>query len=237
MGKDQPMIKKILREIFQKREQQQDLIIEEVSPKLAMRSVYLEKKWGGKNKDFYSGGGSHSKKLVGPYVRAIKRFLASQPEQLIVCDFGCGDFNVGKRLVGFSKKYHAFDVVEELIARNREQFKHEKLTFDCLDIVADELPKGDCVLIRQVLQHLSNDHIKKVVPKLQQFKYAIITEHLPKRRFEPNLDKTTGVNIRLSRNSGVVLHEPPFSINARAREELLRISYNKGVVVSTLYTF
>lgn len=154
-----------------------------------------------------------------------------------MCDFGCGDFNVGKRLVDFTKAYRAFDVVEELIARNRQQFKNEKLTFDCLDIVADELPKGDCVLIRQVLQHLSNEHIKKVVLKLRQFKYAIITEHLPKKEFVPNLDKTTGVNIRLSRSSGVVLHAPPFSINATAREELLRIAYNKGVVVTTLYTF
>ena len=232
------MIRSLLKNIFQKKKTHKtDAIVEEVSPKQAMRSVYLEKKWGGKNKDFYSGGGSHSKRLVGPYVQAIKTFLESQPEQLIVCDFGCGDFNVGKRLVDFSKKYRAFDVVEELITRNREQFKHEKLSFDCLDIVVDEFPKGDCVLIRQVLQHLSNDHIKKVVPKLQQFKYAIITEHLPKKGFVPNLDKTTGVNIRLSRNSGVVLHESPFSIAAASRKELLRIPYNKGVVVTTLYTF
>ncbi len=232
------MIRNLIRKIFQKKEKHRiDPIVKEVSPKLAMRSVYLEKKWGGKNKDFYSGGGSHSKRLVGPYVRTIKTFLDSKPNKLTVCDFGCGDFNVGKRLVEFSKTYQAFDVVEELIVRNRKQFKNEKLTFDCLDIVADELPQGDCVLIRQVLQHLSNDHIKEVVPKLKQFKYAIITEHLPKKEFVPNLDKTTGVNIRLSRNSGVVLHEPPFSIAAVSREELLRIPYNKGVVVTTLYTF
>jgi len=232
------MIQKLIHKIFKKKQRSMShSVVENISPKTAMRSVYLEKKWGGKHKDFYSGGGSHSKRLVGPYVKTIKRFLETKPNMLTICDFGCGDFNVGKRLVALSKAYYAFDVVEELIARNKAQFKNDKLEFACLDIVEDDLPQGDCVLIRQVLQHLSNDHIAKVIPKLRQFKYVIITEHVPKKKFVPNLDKTTGVNIRLSINSGVVLHEPPFSIHAKETTELLRIPYNKGVVVTTCYKF
>ncbi len=144
---------------------------------------------------------------------------------------------MGSQLVSHAHKYHAFDVVEELIARNKQKFQHANLTFDCIDIVQEELPSGDCVLIRQVLQHLSNQHIIEVLPKLKNFKYAIITEHLPKGEFAPNLDKITGANIRLSRGSGVVLHEPPFNLTAVAREELLRVKYNKGVIVTTLYNF
>ncbi len=211
--------------------------VNNILPKQVMQKIYSEKEWGGKKYDFYSGFGSHSKKVVKPYVRGVKKFLNSNGSKLTVCDLGCGDFNVGHQLIDCAEKYLAFDVVEELIERNKRKFKNKKLIFGCIDIVEDELPKADCVLIRQVLQHMSNDNIKKVVPKLNAFKYAIITEHLPKKEFVPNLDKVTGASIRLSRNSGVVLHEAPFMLESKNRQEMLRIKYNKGVIVTTLYQF
>ena len=43
------------------------------------------------------------------------------------------------------------------------------------------------------------------------YKYLIVTEHLPKGRFDVNLDKKSGKSIRLFVNrSGVILHKPPF---------------------------
>ncbi|GMN09980.1 class I SAM-dependent methyltransferase [Croceitalea sp. MTPC9] len=209
----------------------------EVPIKKVMSEVYSKKKWGGSKYDFYSGFGSHSKKVVKPYVKTISEFLNSHSNSLLVCDLGCGDFNVGSQLVKFSKEYIGVDVVEELIERNKKLFTDEKLSFQCLNIVEESLPKTDCILVRQVLQHLSNNDIKKVVEKFKAYKYVIVTEHLPKRTFMANLDKITGANIRLSRNSGVVLHENPFNIAAKSREELLRIKYNKGIIVTTLYNF
>ncbi|WP_350290013.1 class I SAM-dependent methyltransferase [uncultured Croceitalea sp.] len=205
--------------------------------KKVMSEIYAKKKWGGAKYDFYSGFGSHSKKVVKPYVKTISNFLESHLNSLLICDLGCGDFNVGSQLVPFSKSYIGVDVVEELVERNKKLFINDKLSFKCLNIVEEELPKADCILVRQVLQHLSNNDIKKVVEKFKVYKYVIVTEHLPKRAFKPNLDKITGANIRLSRNSGVVLHEPPFNMVARNRQELLNIKYNKGTIVTTLYEF
>ena len=71
------------------------------------------------NQDFYSGVGSHSPEIVDPYIDAVKSFLKSFGEPIVVCDLGCGDFNVGKELVSLSKKYIAVDIVPDLIARNR----------------------------------------------------------------------------------------------------------------------
>lgn len=202
-----------------------------------MGRIYKHKLWGGKKYDYYSGFGSHSKKVVKPYVKTIGGFLKTHEKQLAVCDLGCGDFNVGNQLVEFSESYIGVDVVPDLVERNKKQFQNSKLSFTCLDIINDDLPFADCVLVRQVLQHLSNSDILKLAAKLQKYSFAIVTEHLPKKKFVPNLDKLTGANIRLSNNSGVVLHEAPFSIPAKQKEELLRIKYNKGLIVTTLYQF
>ena len=219
------------------KENQSSIKVPKQPVKKIMSEIYAKKKWGGAKHDFYSGFGSHSKKVVRPYVKTISKFLKSNSNPLLVCDLGCGDFNIGSQLVEFSKGYIGVDVVEELIQRNKKLFICDKLSFKCLNIVEEELPKADCILIRQVLQHLSNADILKVIEKLKAYTYVIVTEHIPKGTFEANLDKITGANIRLSRNSGVVLHEPPFSMSAKNKQELLNIKYNKGTIITTLYEF
>jgi len=86
--------------------------------------------------------------------------------------------------------------------------------FRVLDITNDALPKADVAIIRQVLQHLSNEQILQALPRiLSAYKYVILTEHLPAREgFEPNVDKPAGPDIRLGIDSGIVLRRPPFNI-------------------------
>lgn len=205
------------------------------STKEVMSDIYEKKRWGGRQKDFYSGSGSHSRKVVQPYIKVISSFLKDFEDGLIVCDLGCGDFNVGENLVPYSKKYIGIDIVDDLIERNKKLFINEKLEFQCLNIVIDNLPMGDCILVRQVLQHLSNEEIITVVKKVEKFKHVIVTEHIPKGEFVANAEKSTGAGIRLSKNSGVVLTEPPFNMNPEKSTELLRIRYRGALIVTTHY--
>lgn len=206
-----------------------------LSTQEVMEAIYTNKTWGGRKHDFYSGQGSHLDKIVNPYVKKITQFLETFEPKLTVCDLGCGDFNVGSRLVAHSDGYIGVDIVPQLIERNKQRFQDAGLEFQCLNIVTDTLPEADCVLVRQVLQHLSNDEIARVVPKLEKFKYVIVTEHLPKGDFVPNLDKKTGANIRLSSHSGVVLHEAPFDFKPMKQRELIQVHIKKGQVVTSLY--
>jgi len=203
----------------------------------AMAQVYELKLWGNGESEFYSGDGSHDPKIVAPYLKVMKEFLNTFKTPLSICDFGCGDFNIGKELVKFSKYYYAIDIVPKLIKRNIDTFKFENLEFHCLDIGKDNLPKADCVIIRQVLQHLSNAEIQCVVKKLGVYKYAVLTEHLPVNEFEANKDIISGQGIRLKKNSGVNLLVPPFNFKVKEEKELLRIVLNgsDGVIVTTLY--
>ncbi|MFD2822160.1 class I SAM-dependent methyltransferase [Lacinutrix iliipiscaria] len=206
--------------------------------KAVMQQIYEMNLWGGTSTDFYSGTGSHEPKIVNPYLKALITFFESHNTPLVVCDLGCGDFNIGKSLSKYTQKYIAIDIVEKLINRNKSLFKESNLEFYCLDISNDELPSGDCIILRQVLQHISNTEIQKIIKKIAVYKYIILTEHLPSEDYIPNKDIISGQGIRLKQNSGVNLLEAPFNLNIREEKTLdtYILENNKGCIVTTLYT-
>ncbi len=203
----------------------------------AMEQVYEMKLWGDNKSDFYSGVGSHHPEIVHPYIDVLTSFLTSFKNPLVVCDLGCGDFNVGKKLVQYAKKYVAVDIVTELIEHNKSTFKEENLEFHCLDIAVDDLPAGDCAILRQVLQHLSNAEVQRILSKLTDFKYVIVTEHLPEGDFVPNKEIISGQGIRLKKQSGLNVLAPPFNFKVIEEKQVLSIILNdsKGVIVTTIY--
>jgi len=170
-------------------------------------------------------------------LQAVTAFLKAHNNNLIVCDLGCGDFNIGKHLTNYTEQYVAIDIVENLIKRNKKLFKEDRLEFHCLDIAEDEIPPADCIILRQVLQHLSNAEIQKIVIKMAVFKYIILTEHIPIGNFMANKDILTGQGIRQKQNSGVNILEPPFNfkpIEAKTLGEFI-LGKHKGRIVTTLY--
>ena len=204
----------------------------------AMQQVYDMHLWGGKDFDFYSGSGSHDSHIIEPYLDAISTFLKSHNKKLTVCDLGCGDFNIGKQLLKYTEKYIAVDIVENLITRNKALFKEDNLEFHCLDIVEDDLPKADCIILRQVLQHLSNAEIETIIKKLSNYKYVILTEHIPTGNFEPNKDIISGQGIRIKKKSGVDLLKAPFNLKIEEQKVLNEtiLEDDKGIIVTTIYT-
>ncbi len=201
-----------------------------------MQQVYEMKLWGGAAFDFYSGNGSHDSQIIKPYLDDIISFLNSHDNSLIVCDLGCGDFNIGKHLTKYTRRYIAIDIVEKLIDRNKTLFKENNLEFHCLDITEDELPKGDCIILRQVLQQ-SNSEIQKIIKKLSPYKYVILSEHIPKGDFIPNKDIIAGQGIRLKQNSGVKILEPPFNLTVTEETNFkdIRLENNQGRIATTVY--
>lgn len=203
----------------------------------AMNQIYSQKLWGTDDSGFYSGEGSHRPEIVKPYVEFVTNFLTSFENSLVVCDLGCGDFNVGKELVKHTKKYLAVDIVSDLIERNKKNFTAENLEFQCLDIAVDDLPSGDCAILRQVLQHLSNAEIQKIIRKLTNFKFLILTEHLPFGEFIPNKDIISGQGTRLKKQSGLNLLVAPFNFKVKVKRDVstVKLDHGKGIIVTTIY--
>jgi hypothetical protein len=203
----------------------------------AMDQIYDKKLWGGTEFDFYSGSGSHDSEIINPYLNVLTAFLESHNRTLTICDLGCGDFNIGKQLTKYAKKYIAADIVKNLIDRNKKLYQAENLEFHCLDIAKDKLPIADCIILRQVLQHISNAEILNAVKKLINYKYIILTEHLPIGDFIPNKNIISGQGIRLKQNSGVNLLKAPFNLKVTNETILTEhiLESGKGRIVTTLY--
>jgi SAM-dependent methyltransferase len=173
--------------------------------------IYRKNRWGGARGRFHSGSGSSSEHAQA-YADLITAFIKSYDIHRVV-DLGCGDFRVAAQLVHSNILYTGVDIVPDLVRRNREKFAGERVRFECLNIIEDELPQADLCLIRQVLQHLSNEQISRVLANVEQYRYVLVTEHYPATGAvrHKNLDKPCGEDVRVYDGSAVFLDAPPFN--------------------------
>ena len=206
--------------------------------------IYENQLWG-KPEDsselFCSGDGSHNPNITSIYIKEVTKFLKSFDSKLNAVDLGCGDFSIGSQLRVFCKDYVACDVVDVLIKRNKAKFQGLNVDFRIIDITTEVLPDGDVVFIRQVLQHLSNKQIIKVIQKLRgKYKYLVLTEHLPLGSdFIPNLNKPAGPSIRLGigqNGSGIILTKPPFNMIPLNEEIICEYIDGNSIIRTNVYT-
>lgn len=197
--------------------------------------IYQDNEWGGEG-GFYSGTGSHEPTIVGPYVQAVREVLSSFETRPVVVDVGSGDFNVGRQFVDLVERYYACDIVAELQAFNRRKYAFNNVEFLCTNAVDDELPSGDVIVIRQVLQHLSNAQIEKILEKCRLFPLWVVTEHLPGSAvFVPNRDIEAGCGVRILFDSGVDLLAAPFSVRGYSSKVLCEVPEHGGIIRTLLF--
>jgi len=206
--------------------------------------VYEKGLWGSRNAAvpgsqelFHSGSGSRGA-VSARYVATIRGFLGETGARTVV-DVGCGDFSVASGFVDQLDEYVGIDVVDSLIRRNSADFGRPGIRFLKANAAREELPKADVCLIRQVLQHLSNDEVSAILRGAAHFRWVIVTEHepAPRRRTGPNRDKPHGPDTRLDSGSWVDIAAPPFECtpvtelaNVPADEPL----YSPGEVIRTV---
>ena len=88
--------------------------------------IYNEGIWGrDKSMISTSGGGSHIKEIINPYITKVSDFLKKIKPSVIV-DLGCGDFNVGSKFVSLTDRYIACDVSNVILRRNKDKFSSLK---------------------------------------------------------------------------------------------------------------
>src|SRR4051812_40674708 len=147
----------ILRSFFQKMDGWRN---ERRSPQKVFSEIYRRNLWGRGDSPFYSGPGSSNGVIIEPYIKAIRKFLEVNGKKSRLVDLGCGDMRVSRNFLDSCSSFTGTDVVPELIEYLSGQFSDRgHARFVCMDIVSEELPEGDVCLLRQVLQHLSNQEI------------------------------------------------------------------------------
>ncbi len=182
----------------------------------AFDEIYRRGHWGAKGS---SGRGSSGAWADG-YVEIVARMIAERGVAS-VADVGCGDFQIGARLAHHVSGYVGLDVSRVIVERNRRRFAAlDHVVFETMDLVEGPPPPVDLVLVRQVLQHLSNAQIERGLGNLERSgaRMILVAEHvcLEGERARPNLDLGRHtMRIRASVGSGVFLDRPPFSRQVR----------------------
>lgn len=198
--------------------------------------IYEEQIWApaeAKNTAFHSGSGSYGLP-ANEYVQWMIKFINRNGIKSMV-DLGCGDFGIGRQITGALPHLHytGCDVVPALINQLHKTEAGDNIKFMVADAAEAELPAGSLLTIRQVLQHLDNDSIQKILAKIDEYTYVVITEHqlaAPLIQI-PNKDKPVGPDTRLREASSVCLEKRPFSLQV---EEVLRVrqdAYNQEAYI------
>jgi len=199
--------------------------------------VYNNAMWSLDKSDIYcSGDGSSKDQIVIPYIDAVEKFITQLDFKPNILDIGCGNFLVGSKTRHNFNEYIAIDVVPHVIEYIKNKYSSLNVNFGVLDAVTEELPDADIVIIRQVFQHLSNEAIATILHKLTKYEYLILTEHVPKGNFIPNINKPSDAYVRHPL-SGVVITEEPFNLVCVEQQVLCVVDGNEhgGLFVTTCY--
>lgn len=174
-------------------------------------SIYLEK-----DAIYFSGSGSYNKSSR-QYIQFITEYIKANHISSIT-DIGCGDFHIGKQICEQNPQitYNGVDVVPNMIRHHNEKYGSDRISFYCLNTLNDRVPPADLLLIRQVLQHLSNSDIMRLTGNcFPGFQHILVTEHQPKQQYliKENIEKSSGPNTRVGSmtGSGVYLNKAPFT--------------------------
>jgi 2-polyprenyl-3-methyl-5-hydroxy-6-metoxy-1,4-benzoquinol methylase len=97
-----------------------------------------------------------------------------------IFDCSCGDWNWMKEIKDSLGFYIGNDIVKELIDKNNEKYKNDKISFVSNDMLTEmkkyENKYFDLVLCRHTLEHLNNKYVVDVIQEIKRVsKYAIIT--------------------------------------------------------------
>ena len=169
--------------------------------------IYHDKLWTGGG----SGEGSHTPALVDPYIELMRQeAFENDFASKSAVDLGCGDFAVGEKIAGLFSSYVATDVVPKLLSKHRREFGNYH--FFEKDLLEDPLPSANIAILRQVLQHWSNEAVCIILAKLAIYDFVYITEQYPRNTEKPNRDIMAGAETRRSIDSCIALREQPFSL-------------------------
>ena len=154
--------------------------------KKTFTNIYNKNIWGNG-----SGKGStirYNKK----YIEYLENLIKEKNIKSVL-DLGCGDWQFSKVVNYDNVNYLGVDCVESVIQYNVKNYKKNNIDFKCNSIFnLDDFFNTDIdlVIIKDVLQHLSDNEIEEVLTKLlkKPFKYLLITNAYSKEKIKRDVN-------------------------------------------------
>jgi SAM-dependent methyltransferase len=93
-----------------------------------------------------------------------------------IVDICCGDWQFSQFINWGDRTYLGIDVVAPVIEANRQKFARPNVTFSHANPLDDGFEiSGDLLLMKDVLQHLSNANVQKLLGLTSRFKFSLLT--------------------------------------------------------------
>ncbi|MBX3217652.1 MAG: class I SAM-dependent methyltransferase [Labilithrix sp.] len=141
----------------------------------AFGEIYRDASWGIDDAGAGTSGLGSTVAATALYRTYLQAFLKEHKIKSVV-DAGCGDWEFSKAMDWSGIDYKGYDVVEPVIAKNKQRHEAANVHFFTADIVEDDLPAADLLLVKHVLQHLPNDAVMKFMGKMRNYKHILLTD-------------------------------------------------------------
>lgn len=163
--------------------------------------IHRNNAWGGEDSASGTGSDVHQTRIITKELPILfNDFNISK-----ILDIPCGDFHWMKSVDLHGIDYMGADIVEELVQKNKGKYTSERIRFQHLNIIKDNLPKVDLVFCRDCLVHLSFVDVFLALDNIcnSQSQYILTTTFTERK---DNDDIATGQWRALN------LETPPFSL-------------------------
>lgn len=139
----------------------------------AFERIYAEGLWATDQRGKGTSGGGSTIEATKFYRRFLQDFLAAYAIRSVV-DAGCGDWEFSQAVDWSGVQYLGVDIVPAVIEANQRRFSKPNIRFAVADIVREDLPPADLLLVKDVLQHLSNADIARFARQFGRYRHVLL---------------------------------------------------------------
>jgi hypothetical protein len=179
----------------------------EQDPEKTFTWFYNEGKWGRNGKGESVSGKGSEYKYAKPFVNYVKSLIHKHRVTSIV-DLGCGDWELMRRIDLEDIQYLGLECVRELVTRNNRKYSKKNIQFKFGDILSMKYPKADLLICKDVMIHLSNQQIKKIISQFSNFKYVLVVNSV-----YTSTGTSQNNDIQMGQFRPVDISKPPFNVN------------------------
>lgn len=153
------------------------LIVSSLKGKNKFSYIYKNSYWKNQTDGSKSGSGSNSSS-TNNIIFELDKFIDEKKIKSIL-DIPCGDWNWMQKLNLKNVTYLGCDIVDDIVAVNNKKFSSNNIKFETKDVIFDELPNSDLIIIRDLLVHLKDSEILNFIKNIHRskFKYIAITNY------------------------------------------------------------
>lgn len=136
--------------------------------------IYEKKIWAPNKKTPLSGAGS-TINYNKEYINFLQKFINNKKNNIkSILDLGCGDWSFTKDIDFTDKQYLGIDCVPNVIKNNKSKYTKENIHFKLADFsntsILSHYLDNDLIIMKDVLQHWSDEDIMKTLDFLTQNK-------------------------------------------------------------------